>query len=90
MTMAAAPESSLSVRTPPPAGSLAAELEARRLTDRAARIRQTLHAMHLLARSREGAVPAPLSSGIADFDRELHRVEQQLRSLRRRAAGSAG
>lgn len=62
-------------------GSLGAELERQRLAHRAARIRKTLSAMHRLADDRRGDVPAPLRHGMADFVRELARVERRLKDL---------
>lgn len=64
--------------------SLADDLERRRLTHRADRIRRTLDAMHRLVEGRE-PTPAPLRHGIADFRGELDRVEQRLRQLKREA-----
>jgi hypothetical protein len=64
--------------------SLAEDLERRRLTHRADRIRRTLDAMHRLVEGREPA-PAPLRHGIDDFRGELDRVEQRLRQLKREA-----
>jgi hypothetical protein len=64
--------------------SLGAELERQRLAHRAARIRSALSAMHRLADGRGGEVPPPLRHGMADFVRELARVEQRLRDLQTR------
>jgi len=65
----------------PGAGSLATQLERRRLAHRAARIRHALTAMRQLASAHRDDVPAPLRLGMTDFGRELQRVERRLREL---------
>jgi hypothetical protein len=65
-----------------PARSLAVDLEQRRLTHRAARIRRAITAMRRIADGRSGDAPAPLLHGIRDFRHELAEVEQRLRDLR--------
>lgn len=69
----------------PGAGSLAVQLERRRLAHRAARIRHVLTAMRQLASAHREGVPAPLRLGMTDFGRELERVERRLRELDRAA-----
>lgn len=61
--------------------SLAVDLEQRRLTHRAARIRRALTAMRRIADGRTGEAPAPLMHGIRDFRLELAEVERRLRDL---------
>lgn len=61
--------------------SLAVDLEQRRLTHRAARIRRALTQMRRIAEGRAGEAPAPLMHGIRDFRHELAEVEQRLRDL---------
>ena len=68
--------------TPKP--TLAVDLEQRRLTHRAARIRRALTAMRRIADGRAGEAPAPLMHGIRDFRHELAEVEQRLRDLQAR------
>lgn len=65
--------------------TLAADLEQRRLTHRAARIRRALTAMRRIADGRAGDAPAPLMHGIRDFRHELAEVEQRLRELRKKS-----
>jgi hypothetical protein len=61
--------------------SLAVDLEQRRLTHRAARIRRALTAMRRIADGRTGDAPPPLLHGMRDFRHELAAVEQRLRDL---------
>lgn len=63
------------------AGSLAIQLERRRLAHRAERIRHALTAMRQLASAHRDGVPAPLRLGMTDFGRELQQVERRLREL---------
>ena len=65
----------------PAAGSLAVQLERRRLAHRAARIRHALTAMRQLASAHRDGVPQPLRLGMVDFGRELQQVERRLREL---------
>src|SRR3954447_11234674 len=63
--------------------SIGSELERRRLTHRADRIRHALAAMRQLAGHHGDGLPAPLRHGITDYGRDLGRVERRLRELDR-------
>ena len=63
------------------AGTLASELERVRLEHRAERIERVLDQLRTLAGRHAEGVPAPLSSGISDFSRELRGVRRRLREI---------
>jgi tetraprenyl-beta-curcumene synthase len=73
-----------------PARSLAHQLERDRLEQRAARVRQVIHALRERAAARDttGGAPRPLRAAIEDFARELAELERRLRH--HGSAGSAG
>jgi uncharacterized membrane protein YccC len=63
------------------ARSLAHQLERDRLEQRAARVRQVVHALRERASTRDtaGGAPRPLRAAIEDFGRELAELERRLR-----------
>lgn len=62
--------------------ALGHQLERDRLEQRAARVRQVIHALRERADARDatGAAPRPLRAAIEDFGRELAELERRLRS----------
>ncbi|HEX7292019.1 MAG TPA: hypothetical protein VF250_12910 [Conexibacter sp.] len=61
--------------------SLGRQLERDRLEQRAARVRQVIHALRERADARDttGGAPRPLRAAIEDFGRELAELERRLR-----------
>jgi hypothetical protein len=71
-----------SARATAPAGrSLGHQLERDRIEQRAARVRQVIHALRERAEARDtaGGAPRPLRAAIEDFGRELAELERRLR-----------
>jgi hypothetical protein len=60
--------------------SIASQLERDRLEQRAARVRQVIHALRERADARDtdGGAPRPLRAAIEDFGRELAELERRL------------
>jgi hypothetical protein len=63
------------------ARTLGRQLERDRLEQRAARVRQVIHALRERAEARDtaGGAPRPLRAAIEDFGRELTELERRLR-----------
>lgn len=61
--------------------TLGSQLERDRLEQRAARVRQVIHALRERAEARDtaGGAPRPLRAAIEDFGRELSELERRLR-----------
>ncbi len=73
------------------ARSIGSQLERDRLEQRAARVRQVIHALRERADARDtaGGAPRPLRAAIEDFGRELSELERRLRNQTPAARGSA-
>ncbi|HKG03436.1 MAG TPA: hypothetical protein VKB03_09655 [Conexibacter sp.] len=70
-----------STRSTTTARSLAHQLERDRIEQRAARVRQVIHALRERAEARDtaGGAPRPLRAAIEDFGHELAELERRLR-----------
>lgn len=71
---------SASVRPATASRTLRDQLERDRLEQRAARVRQVIHALRERAEARDtaGGAPRPLRAAIEDFGRELAQLERRL------------